>query len=342
MPLLLASTSHFVGIALDVAVVILLLTFACIGYHHGLIKSLLALFSTFVVFVIAVYLANDFAGLINKIYDFTSLIAKELAPSIEKIAPVYSMAFPVGMSGSQFYANYIETSSTNKVIKQFFKYALKGQSSESIEGLKVSQVLAGSIASIIMTVLAGIILFIIIKVAINLISRFFDNITRTKVFGGLNKILGFVFGSLKGLAIVSFFVLITICLSFVPKINKKIYPLIQNDTYVVKLAYNTTDAVRSLATEFILISAVLMPVHGALHCMYFIIRSGGKTLITFMFDCCFSWFVSVPLAFCLARFTEMEIIPLYLCCQCVEAVKCVIGIILIKKGVWLSNIVNAE
>ncbi len=111
---------------------------------------------------------------------------------------------------------------------------------------------------------------------------------------------------------------------------------------IFPLAYNTTDAVRSLASEFILISAVLMPVHGALHCMYFIIRSGGKTLITFMFDCCFSWFVSVPLAFCLARFTGMEIIPLYLCCQCVEAVKCVIGIILIKKGVWLSNIVNAE
>lgn len=107
-------------------------------------------------------------------------------------------------------------------------------------------------------------------------------------------------------------------------------------------AYNTTDAVRTLARDFILISAVLMPVHGALHCMYFIIRSGGKTLITFMFDCCFSWFVSVPLAFILANFTDMSIIPLYLCCQCVEAVKCIIGIVLIKKGVWLSNIVSSE
>ncbi len=106
------------------------------------------------------------------------------------------------------------------------------------------------------------------------------------------------------------------------------------------LAYNTSENVRSLASAFILISAVLMPVHGALHCTYFTLRSGGKTLITFLFDCGFSWGVSVPLAYCLANFTDMGIIPLYLCCQCVEAVKCVIGLILIKKGVWLSNIVS--
>lgn len=109
---------------------------------------------------------------------------------------------------------------------------------------------------------------------------------------------------------------------------------------VFPLAYNTSDNVRSLASTFILISAVLMPVHGALHCTYFTLRSGGKTLITFIFDCGFSWCVSVPLAFCLANFTDIGIIPLYLCCQCVEALKCIIGLILIKKGVWLSNIVS--
>lgn len=105
-------------------------------------------------------------------------------------------------------------------------------------------------------------------------------------------------------------------------------------------AYNTSESVRALASSFILISALLMPIHGVLHCTYFTLRSGGKTLITFLFDCGFSWGVSVPLAYCLANFTEMEIIPLYLCCQCVEIVKCIIGLILIKKGVWLSNIVT--
>lgn len=105
------------------------------------------------------------------------------------------------------------------------------------------------------------------------------------------------------------------------------------------LAYNTSSEVRALATSFILISAITMPIHGVLHSTYFTLRSGGKTLMTFIFDCGFSWGVSVPLAYCLAHFTEMNIIGIYFSCQIVEAVKCVIGLGLIKRGMWLSNIV---
>ncbi len=111
---------------------------------------------------------------------------------------------------------------------------------------------------------------------------------------------------------------------------------------IIPLIYNTSDNVRNLASSFILISAILMPVHGILHCTYFTLRSGGKTIITFLFDCGFSWGICVPLAYCLAHFTDMGIIPLYLCCQSVEALKCIIGLVLIKKGVWLSNIVTTK
>lgn len=104
--------------------------------------------------------------------------------------------------------------------------------------------------------------------------------------------------------------------------------------------YNTTDEVRTLAASFIFISAVLMPIHGMLHSTYFTIRSGGKTLITFLFDSGFSWLVSVPIAFCLVTFTHIDIVYAYLICQSTEAIKCVIGFILIKKNVWLSNIVS--
>lgn len=110
-------------------------------------------------------------------------------------------------------------------------------------------------------------------------------------------------------------------------------------SHIFPLAYNTTNDVRSLAASFIFISAVLMPVHSVLHSTYFTLRSGGKTLITFLFDSGFSWCVSVPLAYCLVHFTNLPIVNVYLCVQLVEAVKCTIGLILIKKGVWLSNIV---
>ena len=104
--------------------------------------------------------------------------------------------------------------------------------------------------------------------------------------------------------------------------------------------YNTTDNVRALAAGFILISAVTMPLHGMLHCIYFTLRSGGKTFMTFLFDSGFSWLISVPTAFCLAHFTNLDILIVYFICQILEGVKCAIGYLLIKSGIWLSNIVE--
>ena len=97
---------------------------------------------------------------------------------------------------------------------------------------------------------------------------------------------------------------------------------------------------RELASTFILISAITMPIHGVLHAIYFILRSGGKTGMTFVFDSGFSWGVSVPTALCLVHFTNMPIMGVYLSIQLIEAVKCIVGYLLIKKDVWISNIVS--
>ena len=106
--------------------------------------------------------------------------------------------------------------------------------------------------------------------------------------------------------------------------------------------YNTTDSVRSIATGIMTISACVMPINAFMHASYFTLRSGGKTMVTFLFDSCYMWVVTVSLAFVLSRFTSMGILPLYFCCQAVDIIKCVIGYILIKKGVWIRNIVNVK
>jgi putative MATE family efflux protein len=102
--------------------------------------------------------------------------------------------------------------------------------------------------------------------------------------------------------------------------------------------YNTTGSVKSLATSFMRVSAVFMPMHGFLHAAYFTLRSGGKTIITFFFDSVFLWVVAVPAAFVLSRYTDMPIVPLYVICQMLDLIKCLIGFILLKKGVWINNL----
>ena len=108
------------------------------------------------------------------------------------------------------------------------------------------------------------------------------------------------------------------------------------------MLYNTTDNVKELATWFLRIAAGCMPIAAFMHASYFTLRSGGKTIVTFLFDSVFLWCVSMPLAYVLSRHTTMPIVPLYLACQLIDILKCILGFILVKKGVWLQNIVATD
>ncbi len=104
--------------------------------------------------------------------------------------------------------------------------------------------------------------------------------------------------------------------------------------------YNTSDTVKVLAVQLLRIAAVFMPLYSFYHASYFTLRSGGKTIITFLFDSCYVWAINIPVAFILSRFTDMPLIQIYLSCQCAEIAKAVVGFVLLKKGVWINNIVS--
>lgn len=103
--------------------------------------------------------------------------------------------------------------------------------------------------------------------------------------------------------------------------------------------YNTSEEIRRLAMCFIFISSACMPINAFTNAAYFTLRSGGKTWITFLFDSVYVWVVTIPLAYFLTRHTQLLIVVLYLICQLADIVKCGIGFALVKKGVWLKNMV---
>ena len=107
---------------------------------------------------------------------------------------------------------------------------------------------------------------------------------------------------------------------------------------VFPLLYDTEDSVRKLATQLICVGAAIMPFNAYTTAAYFTLRSGGKTAVTFLFDSCFVWGVIVPIAYCLSRFTDIPIVPLYICCQGTDLIKCALGHWMIKKGSWIQNL----
>lgn len=106
------------------------------------------------------------------------------------------------------------------------------------------------------------------------------------------------------------------------------------------MAYNTTDEVRSLAASFIRIIGICMPMSGFMHSAYFTLRSGGKTLATFVFDSLFMWVVSIPATYVMSRYSDIPIVPVYFISAFLDIIKCIIGYVLLKKRIWLQNIVE--
>lgn len=110
--------------------------------------------------------------------------------------------------------------------------------------------------------------------------------------------------------------------------------------YIPEL-YNTTELVKSLAMELLLIYSAFMPVEAFVNTCYFTLRSGGKTLITFAFDSAYVWVICIPLAFVLSRFTDVPLPAMFFIIQSLNIIKCIIGFFLVKNKSWVNNLVTS-
>lgn len=106
--------------------------------------------------------------------------------------------------------------------------------------------------------------------------------------------------------------------------------------------YNTTATVKRIACDLLYVSAAMMPVNAFTNACYFTLRSGGKTIVTFLFDSAFLWVICVPTAFVLSHFTALPILELYICIQALDIIKCVSGFVLVKRRTWVNDLVSGK
>ncbi len=129
-----------------------------------------------------------------------------------------------------------------------------------------------------------------------------------------------------------------VALSFVLSIGTAILFIIS--AFFIPNLYNTTPEVKHLATLFMIIAASGMPGDSLCNGTYFIIRSGGKTFITFIMDSGFIWIVCVAIAAILINYTSLSIYFIYFVSQILNYIKGFIGVYLVKKKIWINNIID--
>ncbi|MBQ2726684.1 MAG: MATE family efflux transporter [Clostridia bacterium] len=108
----------------------------------------------------------------------------------------------------------------------------------------------------------------------------------------------------------------------------------------IPLLYNVEPEVQTLATKCLMVAGASLPVHALIHVIYFTVRSGGKTGITFLFDSVYTWVVPAMLSLFLCRFTSLPIIWVYFIIQFSDIIKLAIGIPMIKSGFWANCVID--
>ena len=108
------------------------------------------------------------------------------------------------------------------------------------------------------------------------------------------------------------------------------------------LMYNTTDEVRKIASAFMVIYAVSMPLNAYVCSAYFTLRAGGKTIITMLFDSGYQCLICLPVSFLFVLLTDMSAAMVYAIVQALLIFKTIGGAVLIKKRIWIHNLTELK
>ncbi len=104
--------------------------------------------------------------------------------------------------------------------------------------------------------------------------------------------------------------------------------------------YNTSDSARELARSFLIVCGCILPIEAIVHNIYFVIRSGGKTFITFLFDSVYEWTIQCTLSFILCKFTDLNIVLIFAIVMCSGFLKLTFGLPMLKSGFWANTLIG--
>lgn len=214
-----------------------------------------------------------------------------------------------------------------KLVKQIFVKGLPLMANESVWGIGVA----------LINQRFSLLGFDVVSA--NNIAQTFSNVFSVS-FISIGAAVGIILGQLLGAGkkeeakiassrLITFAVLVSVAVGAVFMLCAQFIPEI----------YNTSASVKKIATGLMVVYACVMPIEAFINSSYFTLRSGGKVFITMLFDSIYVWVVTIPFVVFFTSVFSLPIIPLYAFSQALGLGKCLMGYILVKKGIWIKQIV---
>ncbi len=170
---------------------IVLLIFTLGGAKKGFVRSLFGFLTTIIAIVVAFSLADQFADLTGGLFGLEGVLEKSISNKLEDVA-----GFNIDIS-----ANGIKDALKGVSVPSFIADALVDEfASKSVKpGTTLAMVTGGKIASFAIGLIAGVVLFFLCKLILNILKNVLHSIiSLIPIVGAINALLGAVLGFIKG------------------------------------------------------------------------------------------------------------------------------------------------
>lgn len=194
---------------IDIVVIAVLALFGIIGMIKGFLNTLISFFGNLASIGVAILCAKPVAKFLDSVFGIVSKIGDKIAGGLANIKPFASNIAAVGdnvLTGAELKEYMPSGSLYERALKLFVEdgkeFTMTTETAEQMD-TQVVQYIGQRVAGILAIVIAAIVMFILLRVAILLLAKLFNALSKNKAIGGLDKAVGLVFGLLKGAILVS-------------------------------------------------------------------------------------------------------------------------------------------
>lgn len=194
---------------IDIVVIAVLALFGIIGMIKGFLNTLISFFGNLASIGVAILCAKPVAKFLDSVFGIVSKIGDKIAGGLANIKPFASNIAAVGdnvLTGAELKEYMPSGSLYERALKLFVEdgkeFTMTTEAAEQMD-TQVVQYIGQRVAGILAIVIAAIVMFILLRVAILLLAKLFNALSKNKAIGGLDKVVGLIFGLLKGAILVS-------------------------------------------------------------------------------------------------------------------------------------------
>lgn len=219
---------------LDILIVIGLFVFVFICARKGFINVFFSFVSSTVALIAAISLAGVFSSLTGGLFGLEASLAESFTQTFSQIK-----GFDIALRGQEDLELLLATDQLPAIIATLV--AKKYVGSAIPAGTTLGMLVGGTFAELLCSLISGVVLFILIKILIFILRKFFTKLTeKIGLLDKLNRILGMVVGFIEGIFFIS---LVMSILALIPS------PAITsffNSSLILKLLYNHNPIVMML------------------------------------------------------------------------------------------------